>query len=169
MLRSFALPVVLLISCLVAAQQPSDLSFHDDLLDHLVGTWKVAGIVHDQPSTQTLVAEWVLHHQFLRVYQKSKENIVGTQTPFEGVFFIGYDKQGKRYIAHLMSVFGAHDSLTLGYGERKGDEITFVFKDDRGAVVQHFGWTAISKSWHITSTTSENTKPFIDLTATVAK
>jgi hypothetical protein len=105
MKNTLILPI-LLIASLAAAQGGDSLSFHDDLLDHLTGKWAVAGTVHGKPSKQTLEAEWVLNHQFLRVYEKSVENVAAMKVPYEGVFFIGYDDSSNRYVAHLMNVFG---------------------------------------------------------------
>jgi hypothetical protein len=43
------------------------------------------------------------------------------------------------------------DSETLGYGERKGNEIKFVFKAPDGSVEEQFIWEADSKVWHLVS------------------
>jgi hypothetical protein len=78
---------ILLAPAAASAQEHSPF-FRDDLLEHLVGKWNAAGIVHGTPSRQTLEAEWVLNHQFLRVTQKSVENVTGQGFPFEGVFYL---------------------------------------------------------------------------------
>ena len=172
-MKNWIAPSVLLVAMSVAiAQESTPVSFRDDLLDRLAGTWNVTGAVHGNPSTQKLQADWVLHHQFLRLYQKSSENVAQRDFPFEGAFFIGYDNTEKRYVAHLMTVFGGRDSETLGYGRRTGDQIIFEFKQADGSVTQKFMYTPKSKTWHIVSsaTTSEGTQlPILDLTATPSK
>ena len=171
-MKNWIAPSVLLLLVSVANAQEKTLSFQDDLLDKLAGTWKVTGVVHGNPSKQTLQADWVLHHQFLRVYEKSSENVAERDFPFEGVFFIGYDDTEKRYVAHLMTVFGGRDSETLGYGRRTGDQIILDFKQADGSVMQEFIYASKSKTWHIVSsaTTPEGTKiPIVDLTATPSK
>jgi len=172
MRRYFSFMWVLVVAATVMAQEKASQSFEDDLLDHLLGTWDVAGMVHGNPSKQTLQAEGVLHHQFLRVYEKSRENVAQTNVPYEGVLFIGYDSTDKHYVTHLMNVFGGRDSETLGYGERKGNEIKFVFKAPDGSVEEQFIWEADSKAWHLVSwanTPDGKRIPILDLKATAAK
>lgn len=140
--------------------------FQDDLLDRLVGKWKVTGTVHGSPSTQTLDAEWVLNHQFLRIHQKSAESVAGTNVPYEGVFFIGYDDESNRYIAHLMNVFGGRDSETLGYGQRNVNEIKLVFTSLDATVASSFTWKPKSGVWDLVSTLeSPKVEPILELRA----
>jgi hypothetical protein len=146
--------------------------FHDDLLDHLVGRWVIAGTVHGQSTQQALEAEWVLNHQFLRIHEKSVENVAGTNAPFEALYFIGYDIPKKRYVAHLIDVFGGEESEVLGYGERRGNVITLVFEYPDARIANQFTWLPTSKTWKIVNgpeDTSGESKPFMELTATPAK
>jgi hypothetical protein len=76
MIRLCALMFTLLIPSIAFPQNQSPDSYavlKDDLLDHLVGKWNVAGTTHNTPTAQTLEVDWVLNHQFLRIYQKSSE------------------------------------------------------------------------------------------------
>jgi hypothetical protein len=169
---SFSFVWVLLVAVLAMAQDKTSQSFQDDLLDHLQGNCDVTGMVHGNRSRQTLQAEWVLHHQFLRVDQKSMEDVAGMDMPYEGVFFIGYDNTDKRYIAHLMNVFGGRDSETLGYGEREGNKIRFLFKGPKGSVVEEFILEAQSKEWNLVSWANApdgKRMPIFDLKVTAAK
>ena len=166
------LSVLLLFASAAVSQESNPVSFQDNLLDRLVGTWKVTGLVHGSPSKQTLRAEWVLHHQFLRVYQKSEENVARRDFPFEGLFFIGYDDSAKRYVAHLMDVFGGRDSETLGYGNRTTDQVTLEFKQPEGSVTEQFTYAAKLKTWHIVSsvkTPDGKQIQILDLTAMPAR
>lgn len=146
--------------------------FHDDLLDQLVGKWTVTGMVHGARSRQAIEADWVLNHQFLRVYEKSVENVAGTNVPYEGILFIGYDNESKRYVAHLMNVFGGRDSNSIGYGQRRGNEIKLVFRGSESALVSRFIWRPEDKTWRIVSL-PENVKgkvePIVDLIATTSE
>src|SRR5262245_43462185 len=111
-------------------------------------------------------AEWVLNHQFLRIQERSVENVQGTNSPFEAVFFIGFDDINKRYVAHLMTVFGGQME-GLGYGEREENDLTFVFEDSHALISERFSWDPESKTWHIVSWIEKDGKreqPHIDLT-----
>jgi hypothetical protein len=100
------------------------------------------------------------------------EELAGMDMPYEGVFFIGYDNTDKRYIAHLMNVFGGRDSETLGYGEREGNKIRFLFKGPKGSAVEEFILEAQSKEWNLVSWANApdgKRIPILDLKATAAK
>jgi hypothetical protein len=169
---NFWLALLFLLPPLALPQRVNELSFQDDLLDHLTGKWNVSGIVHGNRSRQTIEAKWVLHHQFLRIEQRSIGNVANTEVPYEGVFYIGYDDAKKLYIAHLMNVFGGQESEVLGHGKRTGDEITFEFAEPEDTVVQRFRWVSESKTWQIVSwlkAPGGAGDPFLDLKATRAK
>src|SRR5688572_31540269 len=95
MIRLCALIFTLLVPSIALTQnQPPDSPYaalQDDLLDHFVGKWNVGGSTHETPTTQTFEVDWVLNHQFLRIYQKSSENARGGSVPFEAILMVGYD------------------------------------------------------------------------------
>jgi hypothetical protein len=67
MIRLCALMFTLLIPSIAFPQSqfPDPYAvLQDDLLDHLVGKWNVAGTTHNTPTAQTLEVDWVLNHQF---------------------------------------------------------------------------------------------------------
>lgn len=123
-------------------------TFQDDLLDPLVGKWDATGTVHGRPSRQTFEAEWVLNHQFLRIHEKSVENVAGTNVPFEALLFIGYDKTSKRYVLHSMNVFGGGRAGEFVYGQRSGNEIKFEANFAGRQGYARFIWQPESKTWH---------------------
>lgn len=138
---------LLLIGPAAVAQQPIP-PITDDLLDRLVGRWEMAGTVHDRPSKQTFEVAWVLNHQFLRIHEKSVEEVTGTTVPFEAFLFIGHDKSRKQYVLHAMNVFGAGRGGELVYGARAGNEITFTEGHDGGRIRIRFIWQPESATWH---------------------
>ena len=59
------------------AQQPLDgreRIFHDELLDNLVGDWKVSIKFKTRTAENTARADWVLNHQFLLIHMKDVNN-----------------------------------------------------------------------------------------------
>lgn len=145
-MKRYLLLMFLLLAPATFAQQQI-LPFTDDLLDHFVGRWEMTGTVHGRPSKQTFQVDWVLNHQFLRIREKSEESIAGTNLPFEALLFIGYDKTGKRYVLHSMSVFGAGRPGEFVYGQRTGNELKFT--ESREGKVGHsrFIWQPESATW----------------------
>ena len=145
---------------------PDDAVFRDDLLDNLVGRWSAKGAVHGRPSNQVFEAEWVLNHQFLRITEKSLENIAGRKYPFEGVHYLGYDNVAKRYVDHFMCVWGGN-SDALGLGRRTGDQIEITFPYADGTLSTSFAWRADSRTWRIVSPDPQSRKPpILELEAT---
>jgi hypothetical protein len=128
------------------AQEPLDgrnRIFRDDLIDKLVGDWKLMRKIRGQSVQNTVKAEWVLNHQFLLLHMKD----IATPPAYEAMIFIGYDNTSERYVAHWIDVFGGRFSETLGYGTRAGESIKFVFEYPDGPFHNTFGWNAKSMTW----------------------
>src|SRR5918995_1161802 len=94
------------------AQGPRDQGFKDDLLDNLVGEWKLVRRMQSRITENVVKAEWVLNHQFFRIQMRDVEN----PPAYEATVFIGWDPLQERYVVHWLDVFGGRSSQTLGYG-----------------------------------------------------
>jgi hypothetical protein len=151
----YLLFTTILITISTFSQIPEDTTdgrFHDDLLNHLVGTWEVTGTANDNKFTATIQAEWVMSHQYLHIYEKSNEEIPWLHTPLEIEFFIGYNHISKRHIVHEISVFGSDGPYEgFCYAYCNGNEMKLVKKcesDSNTITVQRFTWEPVSNSWH---------------------
>ena len=151
------LPARIIFACLLLSQlapaqtKPEPLDgvnrpFHDDLLDHLVGRWKVTGVVVGQKREMDLTAEWALNHQFLFLDEKDTTTVPG-KPGYEAHIYVGYDNASERYVLHWIDIFGGRFSETLGYGTRAGDSINFVFEYPDGPFHNTFTWNPENKSW----------------------
>ena len=130
----------------VYAQEPLDgpnRPFRDELLENLVGDWKLARQIRGQTVQNTVQVEWVLNHQFLRIHMKD----AATPAQYEAMVFVGYDNTSDRYVVHWIDVFGGRFSETLGYGKRDGNSIKFVFEYPDGPFHNRFTWNAAEKTW----------------------
>lgn len=128
-----------------AAQVPA--GWHDDLVDHMAGAWNVGGEVMGRAAHHNLEAEWLLNHQFLRLHEKTSADAPATESKYEAIWFLSYDTVSERYVLHLMDVFGARFSETLGYGTRSGNEIRFVFEYPDGPFHTTFRWSPEKDAW----------------------
>ncbi len=137
--------VVFFVSAIVTAQAPP--AWHDDLVDHMAGTWKMEGQVMGRPAHHEVQAEWVLNHQFLRIHEKTAADAPAAESRYESMWFLGYDPVSERYVLHLFDVFGTRFSETLGYGSRDSDAIRFVFEYPDGPFRTVFRWLAEKDSW----------------------
>ena len=148
---AYFLFALLLLSCGLSgsaayAQPPLDgpnHPFKDELLENLVGDWKLTRQIRGQTVQNTVKAEWVLNHQFLRIHMKD----VATPAQYEAMVFVGYDNASDRYVVHWIDVFGGRFSETLGYGKRDGASIKFIFEYPDGPFHTTFIWNAADKTW----------------------
>ena len=129
----------------VAAQTPT--GWHDDLVDHMTGVWKLQGPVMGHSGHHDVEAEWTLNHQFLRIHEKTAASAPADEHRYEATWFLGYDPVSERYVLHLLDIFGARFSETLGYGTRDGDAIHFVFEYPDGPFHTTFRWSPEAGSW----------------------
>ncbi|MGA7918283.1 MAG: DUF1579 family protein [Candidatus Acidiferrales bacterium] len=142
------LPIVaiaILVSGPSAAQSPPE--WRDTLIDHMAGTWKLEGQVMGRDAHHDVKAEWVLHHQFLRIHEKTSADAPKSEEAYEAIWFLGYDPVSERYLLHLMDVFGARFSETLGYGGRDGNELHFVFEYPDGPFHTTYRWNPEKNTW----------------------
>lgn len=139
------LTAVVLLSVPSAAQAPAE--WRDDLVDRMAGTWKLEGQVMGREAHHEVRADWVLNHQFLRIQEKTAAGAPNTERPYEAVWLLGYDSISERYVLHLMDVFGARYSETLGYGTRAGNQIRFVFEYADGPFHTTYRWNPEKDTW----------------------
>ena|SRR5579863_8141219 len=137
--------VLVLLSVTSAAQAAAE--WRDSLVDRLEGTWKLEGQVMGREAHHQVTAEWILNHQFLRIHEKTSADAPGTERPYEALWFLGYDSISERYVLHLVDVFGARYSETLGYGTRDGNRIRFVFEYPDGPFHTTYRWNPVDQTW----------------------
>ena len=142
---SVALAFLMLSKAAIAFQQPTP--WHDDLVEHLAGTWKMEGTVMGRLAHHQVQADWVLNHQLLRMHEKTDANAPRDEHPYEADWYLGYDDVSERYVLHLMDVFGGRFSETLGYGTREGNEIRFDFEYPDGPFHTIIRWNPAHDSW----------------------
>ena len=145
--RSIQALIVVLFSTFSApafGQAPRAPVFKDDLLDNLVGEWKLVRKMQGRTSEHVVKADWVLNHQFLRVQMRHVEN----PPAYEATVFIGWDQMQERYIVHWLDVFGGRSSQTLGHGTRNGNILKFMFAYPEHPFVNTFTYNPESKTWN---------------------
>lgn len=137
-------------------------SLQDPLLDQLVGSWKLSGRVVGQNAEHTVDADWVLNHQFLRIYEKDETPAKSGNVPYEAIIMVGYDNMSERYVAHWTDVYGGRYSETLGYGTRAENEIRFVFEYPDGPFHTTFRFKPDTKQWEWLMETRNKTGKWIE-------
>lgn len=125
------------------ALDATNVTFKDELLENLVGDWKLSRRIRERTVENSVKVEWILNHQFLRIHMKDVE----TPSRYEAMVFVGYDTVSERYVVHWIDVFGGRFSETLGYGKRDGNSIMFVFEYPEGPFHNTFTWNPADKTW----------------------
>jgi hypothetical protein len=136
---------ILLIPVHSSAATPS--SWHDDLVDHMTGYWRMEGQIMGRDAHHAVQAEWVLNGQFLRIHEKTAAGAPASEHEYEAIWFLGYDQSSDRYVLHLLDIFGGRFSETLGYGVRDGDSIRFIYEYPDGPFHTTFLWASKTGTW----------------------
>ncbi len=137
-------------------------TFQNELLDKMVGRWKLTGMIHRQSVEHAVEAQWTLNHQWLNVHEKDKAAPKDSSPAYEANVMIGYDNTSERYVAHWLDVYGGRFSETLGYGTRSGDQIEFVFEYPDGPFHTTFRWIADRKQWQWQMRTKNSAGKWVD-------
>jgi len=139
----------------LAAQAPAE--WRDDLVDHMIGSWKLQGQVMGRNAHHDVEAEWVLDHQFVRIHEKTSADAPAAEKRYEAIWFLGFDQVSERYVLHLLDIFGARFSETLGYATRDGNAIRFVFEYPDGPFRTTYEWSPEKDTWQWLMTQKDKT------------
>jgi hypothetical protein len=100
------------------------------------------------------------------LHEKTAADAPKSEHSYEAFWFLSYDQVSERYVLHLMDIFGARYSETLGYGTREGNQIRFVFDYPDGPFHTTYVWNSEKDSWEwLMEQKDKNGKwtPFADL------
>jgi hypothetical protein len=118
-------------------------AYRDARLDALVGSWQVRREIRGEVVGNTLDAEWVLDHRFLRLHYRD----VARPMQYEAQVFLGWDEVRRVLVAHWLDVFGGRFSETLGYGTWEGDSLKLVFDYPDGRFENCYRWYPDKREW----------------------
>lgn len=121
-----ALLLALFASSHACAQKPPE--WKDGLAEHMVGAWVLSGQVKGREAHHEVTAEWVLNHM-------------------RRCGFSAGDNLSDRYVVHLLDVFGARYSETLGLGTREGNSVRVVFEYPDGPFHSTYTWSPETDTW----------------------
>jgi hypothetical protein len=122
-----------------AARDPGE-----ELLDRLVGTWRMEGHVRGEPVTYRLVARRVLQGRFVELHMED----AARPPQYEALVFVGRDSTG-RVVAHWMDSFGAAYSIPHGEGRIAGDTLRFDIPYPDGTFRDTFTYDRARRRWRL--------------------
>lgn len=140
------LALILVASFSASAQQPTH---PDPLLDHLAGHWILHGTIAGSETTHDIDADWVLHQEYIRIHETSREKSPPGQPAYEAIVFIEWDPSTSLYqCLWLDSTGGGALSTPIAEGKRSGDRIAFVFPSPDGTSTHTtFAWNQAAGTW----------------------
>ena len=112
----------------------------------MAGTWNLEGTIAGKETHHTVTAEWVLGHQFLELNEKTSASAPASESRYDALCS-SLRRVSERYVAHLLDLFGARFSETLGYGTRGGDSISLVFEYPDGPFHTTYKWSPEHDTW----------------------
>lgn len=114
-----------------------------ELLDRMVGEWRMEGEVRGRAVTYDLFATWTLGNRYVELYMKDV-----TQPPrYEARVFIGADTIPNRILVHWLDSFGAAYSVPHGVGRLAGDTVRFDVAYTTSTFRDTFVYDRVSGSW----------------------
>jgi hypothetical protein len=148
-------------------QQPT---FHDELLDHFAGHWRLEGTIAGKKTIHDVDAEWVIEHQYLRFHEVSKEMNPQGLPGYEATVYIGWDGTSSQYACVWLDTYGGLSPVSLGNAKRDGNRLPFLFKED-GPFHTTFTYRPESDSWDWSMDNEDKgvLKPFLRATMTRVK
>jgi hypothetical protein len=144
----YSMLAICLVISLPLAGRPQ--GFHDELLDKLEGEWIMTGIIAGQEITHDLKAEWVLGHNYLKMYELSREHDEHGVPAYEAIVFIGRDDVNGGYACMWLDITGPGGLRgdALGHAPSDGDKIPFVFKNPAGGFIHNtFSYDGETDTW----------------------
>jgi len=142
---AIAFLAALMLPTALRAQEPA--KWPDQLVEHLIGSWKISGDVMGRAAHHDVHAEWVLNHAFLLIHENTSSDAPATEHAYDAYWYLGYDSVSDRYVLHLLDLFGGRFSETLGYGKQDGNQIRFVFEYPDGPFHTTFAWNPKNDTW----------------------
>ena len=119
--------------------------FRDSFLEKLLGNWKITLKIGAEVSENSMEADWLLNHKFLRLHMKDK----AVPGQYEALVFVGFDNNKGKYVAHWLDTFGGTFSA-VGYGEKRENQIEFKFEYPDQPFFNTFSYEEKSGRWTFT-------------------
>jgi hypothetical protein len=105
------------------------------------------GTVKGNPAHHVVTGEWMSNRKFVHLHEKTADTAPASERRYDAEWFVGYDEVSDRYVVHLMDVYGARFSETLGYGVRDGNKLPLIFEYPDGPFHNTMRWSPQDDTW----------------------
>ena len=121
----------------------------EQVLERLVGSWKVTGTIRGQAISQTLTAKRILARRFVQLHFKGLKPMGKGEPPYEARVVMGWDPKAKRFVGHWMDVFGAGASEPVGHGQLQGQALVMVYPYPSSHFRNTFRFDSKARQWRL--------------------
>jgi len=115
----------------------------DELLDKMVGTWRIIRQFPTRTAENTAKIEWVLADRWLRIEMTD----AATPAKYGAHVYITRMESDDSYVIHWYDTFGGSLPEILGTGVRSGVAIVFSWKDAESELRNTFTWSPDEDTW----------------------
>ena len=123
---------------------------HHPLLERMVGHWVLRGTIARQLTVHDVEADWVLAQRYVRIHEVSREKNKEGRPEYEAFVFVTWNEQGQApYSCVWMDVTGGLSVLSIGLASATGNELLFMFRNEKGEVdlTNRFVYIPKDDSW----------------------
>ena len=124
----------------------------DALIDHLVGSWRMAGKVRGIAVQYRLTAARTLGGKYVELHMVD----IAKTPQYEARVFVGADTVPGGILVHWLDTYGAAYSVPPGVGAARGDTLQFQIAYPDGVFRDTFVYRAGARSWHFRIESSDH-------------
>ncbi len=141
----------------------------EGLMDRMIGHWTLTGTIAKKATTHDLEIDWVLHRQYVRIHEVSRERDPSGEPEYEAWIYIVWDPKRSEYALLWLDNTAATDFSGEGVGHAKpeGERLPFLFKLGDGTGIRTtFAYDRVRDTWAWTIQNLDgggNPAPFADV------
>jgi hypothetical protein len=116
---------------------------HDELLNEMVGNWRIVRRFPNRTAENVAKIEWVLAGRWLRIEMTD----VATPAQYGAHVYITRMESDGTYPIYWHDTFGGSLPEVPGAGVRNGNSIVFSWKEDDSELRNTFAWNPDESTW----------------------
>ena len=170
--KTLRLAAILATICLFVRGTVIAQSLHDPLLDRLIGTWVLRGVIAHKPVTHAIKVQWVLAHQYIQIRETSRSRTATGEPEYDAIVYIGWNPDSRHYACLWLDSTGGNGLVEWAFGHAEADanKLAFLFTDKDGDPSVHntFAYDRKTNTWRwtIDNVDKGQLKPFANVKLT---
>jgi hypothetical protein len=121
-------------------------------LDRLSGEWELRGTMGDVELHQSVAAQWILGGTYMWMHFQSVTPADNPTADYEAVYHIGYNKEHRLYVMHLLDTTEIPLTCAMGRCRRDANALPFLFEYGGSKFFNTFEWHPQTEHWSFLQT-----------------